>query len=190
MNKKPECVELQSHMVEYFSEPSVDVPAEIRDHLQSCKDCKAEFEQICQTLEMLEKDRAIFEEVPAHLLSEIESKIEDTPQLHGSVLKSSRQRNLMILQYSYLSAMAVIIWMSILMYQPLFNDWLLANELMTYLPVLLAEYGLFALFFAAGGIFAAISSPLIIKSTRISLHVPEKSGFFRRLFSGLRLFAC
>ncbi|MFZ5949194.1 MAG: hypothetical protein ACOYXC_00695 [Candidatus Rifleibacteriota bacterium] len=189
MNRKPECVEMQSRLVEHFSEPPGEVPEDIARHLANCDICRNDFEQMQQALETIRSDREIVEAVPVHLLAAIETEINQTPQLERQFVKSSLQRNLLILQYSYLASMAVIIWLSIMLIQPIFNDWLSANQLPITLP-LLAEYGLFILFFAAGGIFAAISSPLIIQNRKANLPGHEKVSLFRRFFSGLRMFAC
>lgn len=189
MNKKPECVELQSRLVEYFSDPPKKVPEEILEHLSHCPRCQEEFEQTRLTLLSLREEANEILVLPDHLLTRIETRLDQTPQAHRPVRKSTKQRNILILQYAYLSTMAIFIWLSLMLIQPIFNDWLLANELSVNLP-LIAEYGLFILFFAAGGVFAAISSPLIIRNSKANLPTGEKTGIFRRLFSGLRLFAC
>ena len=189
MNKKPECVELQSRLVEYFSDPPEQVPEEIECHLKNCEACRIEFEQTRHALELLKEDASAVAAVPEHLFAQIEERIEQCPQAFRPASKSTWQRNILILQYSYLATMAVIIWFSLMLGQPILNDWLIANELLVSLP-LLAEYGIFILFFAVGGIFAAVSSPLIIRNNRPFTVNSTRAGFLRRLFTGLRMFAC
>lgn len=190
MNKKPECVEFESRLVDYFSNPPPSVPGDIAEHLAGCELCKNEFIEMQKVLELVVSEKQSCESVPEHLLAGIEARIDAEPQKQpGRIRNKNRQRNIMILQYSYLASMAVIIWMSLLLIQPLFNDWLTANELLPAISIV-AEYGLFLLFFAAGGLFAAISSPLIIKNSRANLPEPGKTTVFRRLFGSLRLFAC
>lgn len=189
MNRKPECVQLQSRLVDFFSDPAEPVPEEISQHLNQCEQCRIEFEQMKEALELVKQGETVMETVPEHLLAQINDKLGHTAQMPKPVLTSNHQRNMLILQYSYLSLMAVIIWFSIMLIQPLFNNWLQNNELVMSMPIL-AEYGLFIFFFAAGGIFAAISSPLLIRKTNANLPVGEKSSYFRRLFSGLSIFAC
>ncbi len=189
MNKKPECVELQSRLVEYFSDPPGQIPEEIESHLKQCATCRIEFEQTCHALELLKENAAEPEPVPEHLYAQLEAKIERCPQAYRPASQSTWQRNVLILQYSYLATMAVIIWFSLMLGQPLLNDWLVANDLLVSLPIL-AEYGIFILFFAVGGVFAAVSSPLIIRNNRPFSVNSTKAGFLRRLFAGLRMFAC
>lgn len=190
MNKKPECVDLQSRMVEYFSSPPDKLPEDIERHLTTCPECKLEFTQMNEALLLIRDSANRYEEVPEHLLASIEAELDHTEQLRPVVRKSNQARNILILQYSYLASMAVIIWLSILLIQPMFASWLTANDLISASPFL-DEYGLFLAFFAAGGIFALISSPLIIKTAARNSGPDKKYGFFRRLFSsGLRMFAC
>lgn len=190
MNKKTECVELQSRMLEFFANPQADVPEGIETHLETCPECKLEFTQMTQALELIKDSADLYEDVPEALLESVEAKLESTEQLKPALKKSNKSRNILILQYSYLSSMAVIIWLSILLIQPMFISWLAENGLTSASPILV-EYGLFLAFFATGGLFALISSPLIIKTARKHSRIEKKYGFFRRLFSsGLRIFAC
>lgn len=191
MNKRPECVELQSRMVEFFSgPPGQAVPAEISAHLEGCSECRTEFDQLCQTIEMLQQASATLTDVPEHLLAAVESRLDATPQLRPVVSNSNEVRNLLIVQYSYLAFMSVVIWVTILFAQPILTEWLVANSMESAMP-LLNEYGLFLAFFIAGGIFALISSPLIIRTIAQTSTREKKTGFLYRLFSGsLRLFAC
>jgi hypothetical protein len=190
MNRKPECVELQSRMVEYFSEPTEVLPQEIERHIESCPDCQLEFKQMQQTLHLIQDAAKLPEEVPEQLLEQIEAKLDTVKQLKPEYAQSNKARNILILQYSYLASMAVIIWLTLLLTQPIFNSWLAINEFACSMPVL-EDYSLFIAFFIAGGIFALISSPLIIKTSDRQTLSKKKSGFFRRIFSsGLRLFAC
>ncbi len=190
MNDKPQCVELQSRMVEYFSGPPGQVPEEIQQHLNICPECQQEFVQLSETLVHLQKCDAVPEAVPDRLLVAIESRLDATPQLKPVSRQMNKTRNLLIVQYSYLACMSVVIWLSILLVQPSLNGWLLEYGLVSNIE-LVNDYGLFLAFFAAGGIFALISSPLLLKNvTRNPMREP-RSGFLSRLFSGsLRIFAC
>ncbi|HPW60375.1 MAG TPA: hypothetical protein PLK58_17140 [Candidatus Rifleibacterium sp.] len=191
MNKRPECVELQSRMVEFFSgPPGQTVPAEISAHLEGCPECRTEFDQLCQTVEILQRSEVTLTAVPEHLLAAVESRLDATPQLRPMVSNSNEVRNLLIVQYSYLAFMSVVIWVTLLFAQPFMTGWLVANGMESAIP-LFNEYGLFLAFFAAGGIFALISSPLIIRTIAQTSNREKKTGFFYRLFSGsLRMFAC
>ncbi len=190
MNKRPECVELQSRMVEFFSgPPGQAVPAEISAHLEGCPECRIEFDQLCQTVDMLQQSKATVTTVPENLLAAVESRLDATPQLRPMV-SNNEVRNLLIVQYSYLAFMSVVIWVTLLFAQPFLTGWLVANGMESAMP-LLNEYGLFLAFFAAGGIFALISSPLIIRTIAQTSTREKKTGFLYRLFSGsLRMFAC
>lgn len=190
MTRKPECVELQSRMVEFFSDQSDQVPPEIEKHLATCPECQLEFAQLRQVLHELRENATLSETVPEHLLSAVESRLDATEQVKPADRKSTKARNVLILQYSYLASLTVIIWLTLLHAQPMLNSWLTANNLLSALPVV-DEYGLFLAFFAAGGIFALISSPLIIKTSTTRPDAGKRGGFFTRLFSGgLRIFAC
>lgn len=190
MNDKPQCVELQSRMVEYFSGPPGQVPEEIQKHLTTCQVCRQEFDQLEQTLAHLQKSSAVPEVVPAHLLIAIEARLDTTPQLKPVPRQMNQTRTLLIVQYSYLACMSVVIWLSILLVQPSLNGWLLEYGLVSNIE-LVNDYGLFLAFFAAGGIFALISSPLLLKNLNRNPMREPKSGFLARLFSGsLRMFAC
>lgn len=191
MNRNPQCVELQSRMVEYFSGPPGQVlPDEIKNHLESCGRCRQEFVELSKVLDKLLQESEVQEVVPEHLLAGIESRLDSTPQLTPVTRRSNSGRNLLIMQYSYLAFMSVIIWLTILSAQPFLTGWLAENSMQSSLT-LLNEYGLFLAFFAIGGIFALISSPLIIRTLSQSSTTERKTGFFSRLFTGsLRLFAC
>jgi len=189
MKRKTECVELQSRMVEYFADPPRQVPDAIAAHLKECEECRNEFEQMQQVMEHLEKASTIDEALPAHLLSAVESRLDTVTQLRPAV-RNSRARNMLILQYSYLAAMAVIIWLSLMLIQPLLTGWLAENELVSSMAFL-NDYGLFLMFFVAGGLFALVSSPLIIKTALRQPDGEKKFNLLRRLFSvGMRTFAC
>lgn len=191
MNKRPECVELQSRMVEFFSgPPGQAVPAEISAHLERCPECRVEFDQLCQTVDMLQQSATTVAAVPEQLLTAVENRLDATPQLRPMVSSSNEVRNLLIVQYSYLAFMSVVIWVTLLFAQPFLTGWLAANGMESAMP-LLNDYGLFLAFFAAGGIFALISSPLIIRTIAQTSNREKKTGFLYRLFSGsLRMFAC
>jgi hypothetical protein len=86
--------------------------------------------------------------------------------------------------------MAVVIWLALMLVQPMLTGWLADNQLISSLAFL-NEYGLFLLFFAAGGLFAMVSSPLIIKTALRQPDGEKKFNLLRRLFSfGMRTFAC
>ncbi len=191
MNRKPQCVELQSRMVEYFSgPPGQAVPEEIRNHLDSCGECRQEFAELNKVLEDMVREAEVQEVVPEHLLVAIESRLDSTPQLRPAARRSNRVRNLLIMQYSYLAFMSVVIWLTILFAQPILTGWLAENSMSSGVPML-NEYGLFLAFFVIGGIFALISSPLIIRTLVSNSTREKKTGFFARLFTGsLRMFAC
>ncbi|PKL46313.1 MAG: hypothetical protein CVV42_16835 [Candidatus Riflebacteria bacterium HGW-Riflebacteria-2] len=190
MKRKTECVELQSRMVEYFADPPRQIPAAIAEHLKDCEECQLEFAQMQKVLTHLEDASEIYEAVPEHLFSGVESQLDSVQQLRPAIQSAGRIRNLLILQYSYLSAMAVIIWLSLLLVQPMLTGWLAENELVSSLAFL-NDYGLFLIFFAAGGLFAMISSPLIIKTALRQPAGEKKFNLLRRLFSvGMRTFAC
>jgi len=189
MKRKAECVELQSRMVEYFADPLRQVPDAIAAHLRECEECRIEFEQMQQVMAHLESAAALDEAVPAHLLSAVESRLDTVTQLRPAV-RRNRARNVLILQYSYLAAMAVIIWLSLMLVQSHLTGWLADNELASSLA-LINDYGLFLMFFVAGGLFAIISSPLIIKTALRQPDGEKKFNLLRRLFSvGMRTFAC
>ncbi len=190
MTKKPQCVELQSRMVEYFSVPPGQIPDEIKRHLDICTECQQEFTELTKVLVDLREQSEVGELVPDHLFNAVEARLDATAQLKPAPKRSNKVRNMLIMQYSYLAFMSVVIWLTILTAQPILIAWLSENGIISAMP-LLNEYGLFLAFFVAGGIFALISSPLIIRTiARRSLREKE-TGFFSRLFSGsLRMFAC
>jgi hypothetical protein len=189
MNRNNECVELQSRMIEHFSDTKKPLPDEVKKHLEVCSECRKEYEQMHKALTLLHESSGKLEQVPEHLFAEIEFRLDTVDQFKPSYVSSNKSRNLLILQYSYLATMAIIIWFSLLLTQPMFNNWLETLELIELLPVV-QEYSLFILFFAVGGLFALISSPLIIK-TKINKEAGPARGFLRRMFSsGLRIFAC
>ncbi|NLF95271.1 MAG: hypothetical protein GX569_00950 [Candidatus Riflebacteria bacterium] len=190
MKRKTECVELQSRMVEYFADPPQQLPVDIAAHLKDCETCQLEFAQMQQVLAKLEAGAGDYEAVPEHLLAGIENRLDSVQQLKPAVRSVGRTRNLLILQYSFLSAMAVIIWLALMLVQPMLTGWLAENELISSLAFL-NEYGLFLIFFAAGGLFAMVSSPLIIKTALRQPDGEKKFNLLRRLFSfGMRTFAC
>ncbi len=190
MNKKHECAELQSRMIDHFSESDAPLEPEVKAHLAACPGCKQEYEQMQTTLQLIHIGADEPTELPDHLLGEIEERLDSVPQLKPEFTSSHQKRNMLILQYSYLATLAIIIWFSLLLSQPLFNNWLEAYEVVNKLPIL-QDYSLFIAFFAAGGLFALISSPLIIKTTIDYDAKPGRGGILRRIFSGsLRLFAC
>ncbi len=190
MKRKTECVELQSRMVEYFADPPQQMPDAIASHLRECQDCRLEFDQMRQVMEHLESAASVDEAVPVHLLAGVESRLDSVQQLRPAVRSVGRTRNMLILQYSFLSAMAVVIWLALMLVQPMLTGWLADNQLISSLAFL-NEYGLFLLFFAAGGLFAMVSSPLIIKTALRQPDGEKKFNLLRRLFSfGMRTFAC
>ena len=190
MKKKTECVELQSRMVDYFASPTEQIPVEIEAHLKDCAECRLEFTQLSQVLKSIEDSAEDYDVVPEHLLSEIEAELDSVQQLRPAVNRPNQIRNLLILQYSYLASMAVIIWLSLLLVQPMLTGWLIENGMVSSFAVL-DDYSLFIAFFAAGGIFALVSSPLLIKTSLRSSTGDRKFSLLRRLFSfGVRTFAC
>ena len=190
MKKKTECVELQSRMVEYFASPPVQVPDEMERHFIDCAECRREFAELQQVLKGIHDSAEIYEAVPQHLLATVEDRLDSVQQLRPAVQSQPRERNLLILQYSYLASLAVIIWLSLMMVQPMLTVWLSENGLVSSFAVL-DDYGLFLAFFAAGGLFAMISSPLIIKTAVRRSRNEKKFSILRWLFStGIRTFAC
>ena len=190
MKRKTECIELQSRMVEYFADPPRQIPDVIEKHLSECEECRLEFMQMQQVMTHLTDASCVCEAVPTHLLDVVESRLDSVEQLRPAVRNYSRARNMLILQYSYLSVMAIIIWLSLMLIQPMLTGWLAENELASSL-VFLNEYGLFLMFFVAGGLFALVSSPLIIKTALRQPAGEKKFNLLRRLFSvGMRTFAC
>ncbi|MBU1106202.1 MAG: hypothetical protein KKB51_05990 [Candidatus Riflebacteria bacterium] len=190
MKKKTECVELQSRMVEYFASPTEQIPDEIEAHLKGCAECRLEFTQLSQVLKSIEDSAEVYEVVPEHLRIAIEAELDSVQQLIPAVSRPNKVRNLLILQYSYLASMAVIIWLSLLLIQPMLTVWLVENGMVSSFAVL-DDYSLFIAFFAAGGIFALISSPLLIKTAMRRSTDEKKFSLLRRLFSfGNRTFAC
>lgn len=191
MKKNPECVELQSRMLEYFSNPDDSVRIEIELHSQNCEVCQKEFNELKLTLAELHNSASSdMTVVPEHLLSSIESNLDSTGQLQKPEQMVSRIRNTLMLQYSYLMFMSVVIWLTLLYAQPFMNDWLKNQSLLTAVP-LIDEYGLFILFFAVGGLFAMLSSPLIIRTALKKGPDDNVEKFsFRSFTSGIRFFAC
>ncbi|PKL43168.1 MAG: hypothetical protein CVV41_10640 [Candidatus Riflebacteria bacterium HGW-Riflebacteria-1] len=190
MKKKTECVELQSRMVEYFANPPTQVPDEMASHVRDCAECHREFAELQQVLKGIHDSAEVYEAVPQHLLAAVETRLDSVQQLRPAVQSQPRERNLLILQYSYLASLAVIIWLSMMLIQPMLTVWLSENGLVSSFTVL-DEYGLFLAFFAAGGLFAMISSPLIIKTAVRRSNNEKKFSILRWLFStSIRTFAC
>jgi hypothetical protein len=190
MKNKNECVELQSRMVEYFAGPPERVPEAIEQHLADCEECRLEFSQLNQVLGGIKESADKYEQVPEHLFDAVEARLDATEQLRPAVNRLPRLRNQLILQYSYLATMAVIIWLTLLLAQPVLTGWLIENDMMSSF-VILDDYGVFIAFFITGGIFAMICAPLLIKTAMRRSDSGKKFNFLRWLFSaGLRTFAC
>jgi len=191
MKKSPECVELQSCMLEYFSNPDDLLLKEIDKHLLKCAICKKEFEELKHTLTELEKSAAdCSENVPDGLLASIEDRLDSVEQVHRSEQSEIRVRSALMLQYSYLTLMSVIIWLTLLFAQPFLSEWLSHRSLLTAVP-LIDEYGLFMVFFVIGGLFALLSSPILIRTALKQGSAEKSEKFFTRFFStGIRFFAC
>lgn len=190
-NRRPECVELQSRMLDYFSEADASALCEIEKHCQNCQICAAEFEQINSALTRLQtSSENLNDAVPGHLLAVIEARLDSVEQFRPAESEEISIRSALMLQYSFLSLMAVIIWLTLLFAQPFISELMSTHSLLTAIP-LIDEYGLFMVFFIAGGLFAMLSSPILIRSALKKDSDEKNQKLSTRFFStGIRFFAC
>jgi hypothetical protein len=190
MNKKEKCLKIQSQMADYFGNQPERLPDDLAEHLKICSDCKVEFDALSATLDQVKAIEFAPEEVPAHLLDSIENQLDSTEQVGVFDPNFVWSRNRLMLQYAYVAGLAVTIWISLLIGQPMFITWLKAQGLMIN-HHLFVDYGLFIMFFGIGGFAALLSTPLLLKNNK-KLETPtKKNGFIKRFLSGnLRLFAC
>jgi hypothetical protein len=190
MNKKEKCLIIQSQMADYFGNQPERLPDDLAEHLKTCSDCKIEFDALSATLDQVKSIELTEEVVPDHLLSSIENQLDSTEQIRVFDPNFVWARNKLMLQYAYLAGLAVTIWVSLLIGQPMFINWLTAQGLMINHQIFL-DYGLFITFFGIGGFAALLSTPLLLGNNKKLDPPAKKNGFFKRFFSGnLRLFAC
>lgn len=190
MSSKKKCSVIESQLLEYFSNPSDEIPAEIQQHLASCKLCNSEFENMSKAMTIIKEASIESIEVPDYLLNNIETMLDNTEQamVHNPV--SSGTRNRLMIEYTYISILAISVWLTLALGQPMAIAWLSTNGFELSEPIL-REYGLFILFFLIGGFTALISSPLLIRQEKNKLSESERPTAFKRFFSSyLNLFVC
>lgn len=190
MNNQKKCSKIESQLIEYFSNVPDEIPFEIKSHIETCETCKIEFQGMQQALTILNDNNMHAIDVPDHLLISIESQLEEVEQarVHESIFSGTR--NILMMEYTYISLLAITVWVALLLGQPLVVSWLQTYGLSSSEPIL-NDYGLFILFFIVGGFIALISSPLLIKMECDTQTDSRSQSLFKRFFSSnLSIFFC
>jgi anti-sigma factor RsiW len=173
-------------MTEAFAQYPPAPPAELAEHLAHCPHCREEFAQLEQTLQQVQAVREPDSALPDDLWAKLDSRLDTVVQEPLPSAEPWPLKTRLMAEYAYLTLLGICLWGMLTNLQPYFLQ-ALEQAGIPVSEAFLAEYGVFLLFFAFGGLIAMIATPILAGNASAKAPIRRWLAFTQ---GSLRLLAC